>query len=159
MNKMPNKPKVAVCFRYDGQAEEAAEFYTSLVPNSEITGVFRPVPDQPALVVNFTLDGVPFQALNGGPQYKHSEAASISVSTKDQPETDRLWKALIADGGEESRCAWCKDRFGVSWQVVPEALMQMLGSSDRAAADRAMQAMLQMNKIDISALEAAFSGQ
>lgn len=156
---MSTKSKVAVCLWYDGQAEEAAEFYVSLVPNSEITSVFRPGPDQPAIMVTFILDGVPFQALNGGPQFKHSEAASISVSTKDQAETDKLWNALIADGGAESRCAWCKDRFGVSWQIVPEALPKMLGSSDRPAADRAMNAMLQMNKIDIATLETAFNGQ
>jgi predicted 3-demethylubiquinone-9 3-methyltransferase (glyoxalase superfamily) len=108
-------------------------------------------------MVTFTLDGVPFQALNGGPQLKHTEAASISVSTNNQEDTDRLWNALTADGGSEGRCAWLKDRFGVSWQVVPQILPELLSSSDRQAADRALQAMLQMSKIDIEALESAFN--
>ena len=141
---------VAVCLWYDGNAEEAARFYTSLIPNSEVVSV-SPV------MVTFTLDGVPFQALNGGPQFKHTEAASISVSTRNQEATDRLWSALTADGGSEGRCAWLKDRFGVSWQIVPDILPKLLSSSDRQAADRALQAMLQMSKIDIEALESAFN--
>jgi predicted 3-demethylubiquinone-9 3-methyltransferase (glyoxalase superfamily) len=100
---------------------------------------------------------VPFQGLNGGPQFKPNEAASIIMSTKDQAETDRLWNALIADGGSEGRCAWLKDRFGVSWQIVPQILPKLLSSSDRAAANRALQAMLQMSKIDIAAMESAFN--
>jgi predicted 3-demethylubiquinone-9 3-methyltransferase (glyoxalase superfamily) len=110
------------------------------------------------MMVTFTLDGVSFQGLNGGPLFTPNEAASIVVSTKDQADTDRIWNALIADGGSESRCAWLKDRFGVSWQIVPQILPQLLGSSDRPAADRVFQAMLQMSKIDIAALEAAFNG-
>jgi predicted 3-demethylubiquinone-9 3-methyltransferase (glyoxalase superfamily) len=140
----------AICLWYDGKAEEAARFYTSLLPNSEVTSV-SPV------IVTFTLDGVPFQGLNGGPQFKPNEAASIIVTTKNQAETDRLWNALIADGGSEGRCAWLKDRFGVSWQIVPQILPKLLGSSDRAAANRALQAMLQMSKIDIAAMESAFN--
>jgi predicted 3-demethylubiquinone-9 3-methyltransferase (glyoxalase superfamily) len=136
---------------FDGQAEEAALFYTSLVPNSKITGT-SPV------MVTFTLDGVPFQALNGGPQYKPTEAASICVRTADQAETDRLWGALTADGGREGRCAWLKDRFGVSWQIVPSVLPRLLGSSDREAADRALQAMMRMTKIEIALLESAYAG-
>jgi predicted 3-demethylubiquinone-9 3-methyltransferase (glyoxalase superfamily) len=155
---MAHPPKVATCLWFDGNAEEAATLYTSLLPDSRITSVFRPQADGPALVVAFTLGGTPFQALNGGPQFRPSEAASIVVSTGDQAETDRLWAALTADGGEESRCAWLKDRFGVSWQIVPEALPRLLGAPDRAAAGRAMQAMLGMGKIDIAALEAAFRG-
>ncbi len=147
---MNTSSTIAVCLWYDGNAEEAARFYTSLIPNSEIVSV-SPV------MVTFTLDGVPFQALNGGPQFKHTEAASISVSTKDQAETDRLWSALTALGGSEGRCAWLKDRFGVSWQIVPRILPKLLSSSDRQAADRAMQAMLQMTKIDIGVLESAFN--
>lgn len=147
---MTTTSTVAVCLWYDGAAEEAARFYTSLIQNSEITTV-SPV------VVTFTLDGVPFQALNGGPQYKHSAAASISVSSRNQDETDRLWNALIANGGAESRCGWLKDRFGVSWQIVPRILPKLLGASDRDAANRAMKAMLQMRKIDIEALESAFN--
>jgi predicted 3-demethylubiquinone-9 3-methyltransferase (glyoxalase superfamily) len=150
---------VAICLWFDGQAEEAAEFYTSLIPDSEITNISRPAEDQPALMVMFTLGGVPFQALNGGPQYRHSEAVSISVTCKDQEETDRLWDALTADGGSEGKCAWLKDRFGVSWQIVPAALSTYIGSSDCEASGRAMKAMLGMNKIIISELEAAFNGK
>lgn len=156
---MTIKTNVAICLWFDGQAEEAAEFYTSLIPDSEIRSISRPAEDQPALMVTFVLGGVPFQALNGGPQYKHSEAASISVTTKDQAETDRLWNALTADGGREGKCAWLKDRFGVSWQIVPAALSAYIGSSDREASGRAMQAMMGMNKIVISELEAAFNGK
>ena len=141
---------VSVCLWYDGNAEEAARFYTSLIPNSEVTSI-SPV------MVTFKLDGVPFQALNGGPQFKPTEAASIVVSTKNQEDTDSLWSALIADGGSEGRCAWLKDRFGVSWQIVPQILPKLLGASDRQAADRALQAMFKMSKIDIKALEAAFN--
>ena len=141
---------VSVCLWYDGNAEEAARFYSSLLPNSEITNI-SPV------MVTFTLDGVPFQALNGGPQFKPTEAASIVISTRTQEETDSLWSALVADGGSEGRCAWLKDRFGVSWQIVPQILPKLLGASDRQAADRALQAMLKMTKIDIKALEAAFN--
>lgn len=147
---MTTKSTVAVCLWYDERAEEAARFYTSLIPNSKITSV-SPV------MVTFTLDGVPFQALNGGSQYKHTEAASISVTTKDQEQTDRLWNALTANGGAEGRCAWLKDRFGLSWQIIPHILPKLLGSSDREAADRALQAMLKMSKIDIEALESAFN--
>lgn len=152
------RPKVATCLWFDGTAEEAARFYTSLVPDSSVTGVQRLAPDGPALMVTFRLAGTPFQALNGGPHYTLSEAVSISVMTRDQPETDRLWNALIADGGHASRCAWLKDRFGLSWQIVPEALPRLIGSPDRPAAARAMQAMMAMGKIDIAALEAAFRG-
>ncbi|AXF86292.1 hypothetical protein DTO96_102038 [Ephemeroptericola cinctiostellae] len=140
---------VSVCLWYDGNAEEAARLYTSLIPNSEVTSI-SPV------MVTFKLDGVPFQALNGGPHFKPNEAASIVVSTKNQEDTDSLWSSLTADGGSEGRCAWLKDRFGVSWQIVPQILPKLLGASDRQAADRALQAMLKMSKIDIKALEAAF---
>lgn len=141
---------VSVCLWYDGNAEEAARLYTSLIPNSEVTSI-SPV------MVTFKLDGVPFQALNGGPQFQPTEAASIVVSTKNQEDTDSLWSSLIADGGSEGRCAWLKDRFGVSWQIVPQILPKLLGASDRQAAYRALQAMLKMLKIDIKALEDAFN--
>jgi predicted 3-demethylubiquinone-9 3-methyltransferase (glyoxalase superfamily) len=150
--------KVKTCLWFDNQGEAAARFYVSLLPESRIDSVFRPQPEGPPLVVEFTLAGTPYQALNGGPAYRLNEAASISVVTKDQAETDRLWAALTADGGAESRCGWLKDRFGLSWQIVPEALPRLLSDPDRAAADRAMQAMLKMGKIDIAALEAAFRG-
>ena len=143
---------VAICLWYDKNAEEAARFYVSLINNSKITSV-SPV------IVTFTLDGVPFQALNGGPQYKPTEAASIVVTTNDQAETDRLWNALTDNGGKEGRCAWLKDRFGVSWQIVPRILPILLSSSDREAADRAMQAMLSMKKIDIAMLESAYKNE
>lgn len=155
---MANTRKIATCLWYDGTAEEAATLYTSLIPGSQITDRFRPEPDGPPLIVEFTLAGVPYQALNGGPQFAHSEAASIVVLTDDQAETDHLWEALIADGGSESRCGWLKDRFGVSWQIVPRGLIELLSAPDRAAAERAMGAMLQMRKLDIAALEAAFHG-
>ena len=152
-------PLVSTCLWFDGNAEEAADFYTSLIPNSQITNVIRIAPEGPPLIVEFTLGGAPFQALNGGPQHKHTEAASISVPTADQEETDRLWSALIADGGCESQCAWLKDRFGVSWQIVPEAVPRLACSSDRTAAERVLQAMTGMQKIDIAKLEAAFRGE
>src|SRR5215208_3039069 len=151
--------KVSTCLWFDGQAEEAANFYVSLIPGSNVETVFCPDQSGPVLLVVFTLGGTPFQALNGGPKFKHSEAASISVSTRDQEETDRLWNALIANGGSESRCGWLKDRFGVSWQIVPEALPRLLTSPDRVAANRAMQAMLDMVKINIAGVEAAYYGK
>ncbi len=156
---MSAESKVAVCLWFDGKAEEAATFYTSLLPNSRIQTVARPGPDMPALIVTFSLAGTPFQALNGGPQFQHTEAASISVTTGDQDETDRLWDALIADGGSEGKCGWLKDRFGVSWQIIPEALHSYIGAADKNAAERALQAMLGMGKIVISKLEAAFNNK
>lgn len=155
---MTTSAKVRTCLWFDGRGEEAAELYVSLLPDSRIESVFRPDPDGPALTVEFTLAGAPYMILNGGPHYKLSPAASISVATDDQAETDRLWAALTAEGGEESRCAWLTDRFGVSWQIVPRRLMQLLSAEDRAAAGRAQEAMLGMSKIDIAALEAAFAG-
>ena len=156
--------KVKTCLWFDTQALPAAEFYCSLLPDSEITEVGR-YPESATmaepgsvLMVEFTLAGTPYQALNGGPHYQLSEAVSISVRTQDQEETDRLWNALIAEGGAESQCGWCKDRFGLSWQIVPAALPRLLGSPDRTAAGRAMQAMLGMRKLDIAALESAFRG-
>ena len=151
--------KVRTCLWFDGQGEDAAKFYVSLLPNSELVSMFRPSPEAPPLVIDFTLAGTPYQALNGGPHFKHTEAASISVTTQDQEETDRLWDALTREGGEESMCGWLKDKFGVSWQLVPEPLMQMLSSSDRDAAGRAMQAMLKMRRLDVAELRAAFEGK
>ena len=139
--------KVRTCLWFDGQGEEAARFYVSLLPDSHLENIVRPDPAGPALVVEFTLGGAPYMMLNGGPQYPHTEAASISVLTKDQAETDRLWDALTDGGGKEGRCAWLKDRFGVSWQIVPEALPRMLAADDHTAAGRAMQAMMAMSKM------------
>lgn len=150
--------KVRTCLWFDGQGEEAAEFYVSLLPDSEIESVYRPDPEAPAMVVEFTLAGSPYMTLNGGPQYSHTPAASISVLTRDQEETDRLWAALAGNGGTESMCGWVIDRFGVSWQIVPERMIELFYADDRNAAGRAQAAMMQMQKIDIAALEAAFNG-
>lgn len=150
--------KVRTCLWFDGRGEEAARFYVSLLPDSRIETVSRPDPDGPALTVDFTLAGAPYQALNGGPHFPQTPAASISVLTKDQAETDALWTALVAGGGKDGQCGWLTDRFGVSWQIVPEPLLEMLGAPDRAAAARANEAMLKMGKIDIAAVESAFRG-
>ena len=150
--------KVRTCLWFDGGGQEAAEFYVSLLPHSAIDAISRPNPDVPALVVEFTLAGAPYMILNGGPHYALTPAASISVLTRDQEETDSLWAALTADGGRESQCGWLVDRFGVSWQIVPEALVRMINAEDREAAARAQSAMLEMRKLDIAALEAAFRG-
>ena len=154
---MTDKPKVRTCLWFDTQGEEAARFYVSLLPDSRIETVSRPDPNGPALVVEFTLAGAPYMTLNGGPHFTHSPAASISVLTRDQAETDSLWDALLADGGKEGMCAWLVDKYGVSWQIVPEALPRMMEAEDKGAALRARDAMLQMKRIDIAALEAAFN--
>ena len=156
---MNTNSKVRTCLRFESGGEEAARFYVTLLPDSRIESVYRTAPDQPPLVVDFTLGGTPYQILNGGPQYSPNPAASISVVTEDQAETDRLRDALTADGGEESRCSWLTDRFGVSWQIVPRALIDSLMSDDRAGSERAFQAMLGMSKIDVAGLEAAFRGE
>lgn len=152
------KPKVRTCLVLHGRAEEAARFYVSLIENSLFEGAFRPKPDGVALMVEFSLAGAPYQALNDGPPDRPNGAASISVLTADQAETDRLWNALIADGGAESRCGWLTDRFGVAWQIVPEILPRLLADADRVAGDRAFQAMLGMARINIAELEKAFRG-
>ena len=154
--------KIAPCLWFDGKAQEAAEFYTSLFPDSRIDNVDRAPGDNPSteedavLTVGFTLAGRSFIGLNGGPDFTFSEAISLSIDCDDQAEVDRYWNALIADGGEESQCGWLKDRYGLSWQVVPRQLIEMLGSADRDAARRAMEAMLQMQKIDVARLQQAY---
>lgn len=148
-------PRISTCLWFDGVAEQAAQLYTSLVENSVITRVMKPDPEGPPLLVEFTLAGVPYQALNGGPHFTLSEAASIVIVTRDQAETDRLWNALIADGGSPSQCGWCKDRFGLSWQVVPQRLLDLLNSPDRATAQRVTGVMLTMGKLELAPLEAA----
>lgn len=153
---MPSDHKVRTCLWFEKDGEAAAKTYVALIPNSEIEDVVRAEPNDEAMVVNFTLSGTPYQILNGGPQFQPTPAASISVMTEDQAETDRLWEALISNGGEEGRCSWLVDRFGVSWQIVPRALAEMLGADDRAAAGRAQAAMMEMSKIDVAALETAF---
>lgn len=157
--------KISPCLWFDGQAEDAARFYTSLFPNSRIDSVDRSpgeTPSGPAgmvLTVNFTLDGRSFIALNGGPEFVFNEAISLSIHCEDQAEVDRYWTALTADGGEESVCGWLKDRYGVSWQVVPRRLPELLNSPDREAASRALEAMLKMVKIDVAELERAARGE
>ena len=153
-------PHTTTCLWFDTRGEEAAQLYTSVFPNSRITNTTRFGPDQPgpegqALTVEFEIDGSTFVALNGGPQFTFSEAISIQVSCADQAEVDDYWTKLIADGGEESQCGWLKDKFGLSWQIIPTALAELLSDPVPARAQAAMQAMLGMQKIDIAALEQA----
>jgi predicted 3-demethylubiquinone-9 3-methyltransferase (glyoxalase superfamily) len=156
--------KIAPCLWFDGEAEEAANFYVSLLPNSQIDRVQRSLTDTPAgkagtvLVVAFTLAGQRFLALNGGTRFEYTPAISFQVDCADQAEIDRLWDTL-ADGGSTERCGWLRDRYGVSWQIVPTVLPKLLGDRDSAKARRVMQAMLQMVKLDIAGLEAAHAGQ
>ena len=150
---------------FDKNGLEAAQFYAATFPDSSVDAVHRAASDYPdgregdVLVVEFTVLGLKCAALNGGPVFQHSEAFSLQVSTKDQAETDRYWNAIVANGGKESACGWCRDRFGIHWQITPEALTRMLNDrSDPDASRRAMQAMMGMGKIDIAALEAAYAG-
>jgi predicted 3-demethylubiquinone-9 3-methyltransferase (glyoxalase superfamily) len=149
---------------FDGEAEEAANFYVSLLPDSRIETVQRNTVDSPggkagtALVVEFILAGQRFMALNGGMRFEYTPAVSFKIDCADQAEVDRLWDALLADGGQASRCGWLKDRYGLSWQIVPTALPKYLGGADRAGAQRAMQAMLGMAKLDIAGLKMAYEG-
>lgn len=149
--------KVRTCWWFNGKALEAARHYVSLLPDSRLEGDVTPASGEP-LVVEFTLAGAPMMILNGGPHYAQTPAASISVLTEDQAETDRLWAALLEGGGKESQCGWLSDRFGVSWQIVPRRLPELLSSPDREAAGRVQAAMMQMIKLDIAALEAAARG-
>jgi predicted 3-demethylubiquinone-9 3-methyltransferase (glyoxalase superfamily) len=156
--------KITLCLWFDGQAEAAANAYVSLLPNSRIERVTRLGMDTPGaaagrvLMVEFVLDGQPYLALNGGSMYKLTPALSLSVSCVDQGEVDRLWAALLADGGAEMRCGWVTDRFGVTWQIVPEILPRLMRDPDAAKVRRVTQAMMQMVKLDIMALEAAAKG-
>jgi predicted 3-demethylubiquinone-9 3-methyltransferase (glyoxalase superfamily) len=152
---MSHPPKVRTCLWFEKDGLAAARFYTGLIANS-VLETDAPEGCDP-MIVTFSLDGVPFQILNGGPHHRLTPAASIVVSTRDQPETDRLWQALTENGGEPGRCGWLTDRWGLSWQIVPEALPRLLGAPDRSAAGRAQAAMMEMGKIDIAALEAAFN--
>lgn len=147
--------KVRTCLWFREEAETAARFYTSLLPDSRIETVYRPDPDGPPLVIEFTLAVVPFMSMNMNPGEPFTPASSISVLTEDQAETDALWEALTRDGGEESMCGWLKDRYGVSWQVVPKALPRLLHAGDPGQAQRVSEAMMRMRRIDIAALEAA----
>ncbi len=145
---MPSVQKISPFLWFDGQMEEAARFYVSLFPDSRITSMN-------AMSGAFNLCGVAFMALNAGPQFKFNEAVSFFVAWKDQAEVDRYWDAFLADGGTESQCGWLKGRFGLSWQINPGALGRYLGDPDRARAQRVMQAMLKMKKIDVAALDRA----
>ena len=157
-------PRNVICLWYDGAAEDAARFYVETFPNSTVTAVHRAPGDYPAgkqgqvLTVEFTVLGIPCLGLNGGPAFKHSEAFSFQIITDTQAETDRYWNAIVSQGGAESACGWCKDRWGLSWQITPRALLDAMTDSNRAAAKRAFEAMMTMKKIDIAAIEAARRG-
>jgi len=153
--------KNTICLWYDGDAEEAARFYAETFPDSSVGAVHRAPTDFPSgkkgdvLTVEFTVMGIPCLGLNGGPSVKHNLAFSFQLATADQDETDRYWNAIIAGGGQENACGWCQDKWGVSWQITPIALTQAVTHSDPAIAQRAFQAMMQMKKINIAAIEAA----
>ena len=157
--------KVYPCLWFNHNAEEAAKFYVSLLPDSRIDGIQRSPGDNPSmregevLLVDFTLAGQRLQGLNGGPDFKFTEAISLVIECEDQAEVDRLWDTLTKDGGEPGPCGWLKDRFGLSWQIVPRELNEMLTSPDKDGARRAMQAMLEMGKIDIAECRRAFKGE
>lgn len=157
--------KITPSLWFDGNAEEAAEFYVTLLPDSRVNNVWRSPADNPStpagavLLVAFTLAGQPFTAINGGPQFPFTEAVSFVIDCEDQAEVDRLWTELLAGGGSPGQCGWLKDRFGLSWQVVPRQLGELLGDPDRERAGRAMEAMLKMSKIDVAALRRAFDGR
>src|SRR5471032_1354403 len=155
--------KNTICLWYERDAEEAAHFYASTFPDSAVGAVFRAPSDFPGgqagnvLTVEFTVCGVPCFGLNGGPMFKHSEAFSFQIATDDQAETDRYWNAIIGNGGQESACGWCKDRWGISWQITPRVLTKAVTGKDPAAARRAFDAMMTMKKIDIAKIEAALT--
>ena len=159
-----NPAKITLCLWFDGDAEEAAQFYAQTFPNSSVDGITRAPGDFPdgkqgdVLTVEFTVVGIPCIGLNGGPAFKHSEAFSFQIATEDQAETDRLWNAIVENGGQESSCGWCKDKWGLSWQITPRALVNAIKDPDSAAAKRAFDAMMQMTKIDIAAIESAHRG-
>ena len=161
---MTNKIKIMTCLWFNKNAEEAARFYAATFPDSEVKAVHKSPSDYPdgragdVLTVEFTVLGQPFLGLNGGPKFKFDEAVSFQVFTDTQEETDRYWNAIVSDGGQESMCSWCKDKFGLSWQIVPRALMEAMKDPDKAAAKRVMDAMMTMKKIDIAKIEAARRG-
>ncbi|HVW91847.1 MAG TPA: VOC family protein [Devosia sp.] len=155
--------KTMTCLWMEDWIEEAVNFYVSLFDNSRITEVSRyneatPEMAGKVLVIGFELAGTKYMALNGGPVFKPNEAMSIFVNCKDQAEVDRLWTAIVGNGGEESQCGWCRDRYGFSWQIVPEAMSRYITGPDKAGATRAMQAMLTMKKLDLATLERAYAG-
>jgi len=157
--------KNTICLWYDKDAEDAARFYAETFPDSSVDAVHRAPGDFPGgkegdvLTVQFTVLGIPCLGLNGGPIFKHSEAFSFQIATETQDETDRYWDAIVNNGGEESACGWCRDKWGLSWQISPVALTQAVSSPDREVAKRAFEAMMTMKKIDIAAIEAAVRGE
>ena len=159
------KHKNTICLWFDKDAEAAARFYAATFPDSKVISVHKAPSDYPSgkkgdvLTVEFTVLGIPCLGLNGGPQFKHSEAFSFQVATDTQEETDRYWNAIVGNGGQESACGWCKDRWGFSWQITPRALLAATTDPDRAAAKRVMEAMMTMRKIDIATIEAARRGE
>jgi predicted 3-demethylubiquinone-9 3-methyltransferase (glyoxalase superfamily) len=156
-------PKNTICLWYDKDAEAAARFYAKTFPNSSVGAVHRAPSDYPSgktgdvLMVEFTVLGIPCLGLNGGPAVEHSEAFSFQISTEDQEETDRYWNAIVGNGGEERACGWCKDRWGIRWQITPRVLMQAMAAGG-AEAKRAFEAMMEMGKIDVAKIEAARRG-
>ena len=156
--------KNTICLWFDGTAEEAARFYAETFPDSAVKAVHRAPGDYPSgkqgdvLTVEFTVMGIPCLGLNGGPAFKHSEAFSFQVATDDQAETDRLWNAIVGNGGAESACGWCKDKWGLNWQITPIALTKGVTDPDPAVAKRVFDAMMTMGKIDIAKIEAARRG-
>ncbi len=156
--------KNVICLWYDGTALDAAKFYAATFPNTTVDAIHHAPGDYPAgkqgdvITVDFTVMGIPCLGLNGGPEFKHSEAFSFQVTTEDQAETDRLWNAIVGNGGQESECGWCKDKWGLSWQITPRILIDAVVNPDRAAAKRAFEAMMTMKKIDIAKIEAALRG-
>jgi len=156
--------KNAICLWYDKDAEEAANFYAATFPDSRVLAVHPAPGDYPSgkqgevITVEFVVMGVPCVGLNGGPTFRHSEAFSFQVRTEDQAETDRLWHAIVGNGGQESQCGWCKDKWGVSWQITPRVLLEAIANPDPAAAKRAFAAMMTMAKIDVAQIEAALRG-
>ena len=157
-------PKNTICIWYESDALDAAKFYAETFPDSAVGEIMRAPGDYPdgmqgaILTVEFTVAGIPCVGLNGGPQFKQSEAFSFQIATDEQAETDRLWNAIVGNGGQESACGWCKDKWGVSWQITPRALMAAITDPDPVVAKRAFDAMMAMGKIDIAAIEAARRG-
>ena len=157
--------KATLCLWYDKDAEEAANFYAATFPDSQVGAAHRAPGDNPSgnegdvLTVDFTVLGFPCIGLNGGPAFQQSEAFSFQVHTDTQEETDRLWNAIVDNGGAESMCGWCKDKWGVNWQITPRVLTDVMTNPDKAAAKRAFEAMMSMKKIDIAAIEAAINGE
>jgi len=158
------KAKNTICLWYDGDAEEAARFYAKTFPNSSVGTVFRAPGDYPSgkkgevLTVEFNVMGIPCLGLNGGAEIKHNEAFSFQVATADQDETDHYWNAIVGNGGQESVCGWCKDKWGLSWQIIPMVLTKAITNPDSAVAKRAFDAMMKMTKIDIAAIEMSCRG-